>query len=95
VEDGTSAAPHRPRWVRLAIPVATAKRRDVLRNAVTMTVLTVLWAAPTIALAFVDEGSRLHSLRWWVLAFFALAGVGLGAEFRAIRWTDRAGLWQR
>jgi hypothetical protein len=86
--------PARPWWVRLCIPIASAKRRDVRRNTVVMSVLTAMCGAPAIALAFI-EGSSLFPYRVWVVVFFVLATVGLILEFRAIRWTDRAGGWQR
>jgi hypothetical protein len=74
--------------------VASAKRRDVLRNTVVMSVLAGLWGAAMIGLAFM-KGSSLYPYRWLVLGFFVVVGVAMVAERRAIRWTDCAGLWQR
>jgi hypothetical protein len=90
----TSDQATRPWWVRMAIPVASANRRVVVRNTIVMSVLFGISGATMIARAFI-EGGDLHPYRWWVLAFFALVAVGMSSEFKAIRWTDRAGLWQR
>lgn len=94
MSENSSGPTARPWWVRLAIPAAEAKRRHVLRNAIVLTVLTAIWGAVMIALAFMD-GSNLHPYRWWVVGFFTTAAVAFVAEFLAIRWTDQAGLWQR
>ena len=92
--DDTGRQPTRPWWVRLAIPAASAKRRDVLRNTIVMCVLGGLWGAAMIGGAFM-EASSLYPYRWWVLGFFVVVGVAMLAEIQAIRWTDRAGIWQR
>ena len=92
--DHLGNSPTRPWWVRLAIPAASARRRDVLRNTIIMSALGGLWGAVMIVLAFMDV-SGLYAYRWFILAFFATAWISLLAEFLAIRWTDRAGLWQQ
>ena len=83
----------RPWWVELMIPVASAKRGDVLRNACVLSVLTGVWCISMMISAFM-KGSELFPYRWWVVTFFAAAAAGFVVEFRAIRWMDRAGTWQ-
>jgi hypothetical protein len=59
-----------------------------------MTAFYALGGGIAVTLAFMDNKSDLHPHRWWVMAFGVLAGIGLFFEFRAIRWMDRAGMWE-
>ena len=92
--EDTVEPPVRPWWVRLAIPVPTAKRRDVLRNVVVMGLLAVFLGGLTIARAFLGDAT-LYPYRWIILAGAVVISIGVFSEVLAIRWTDRAGLWTR
>lgn len=82
----------RPWWVRVLIP-SWAKRRGLVRRLLIGNVLCGLWAILFTALAFINEQSKYHDYRWWMLAFFAAGTVGFVCEWQAVRWMDRADAW--
>jgi hypothetical protein len=85
----------RPWWVRASIPYAGAKRWHVILQICIFGPLMTLWLASMVALAFVAETGQLHAFRFLVLAFFALMVGHFALQVLAVRWTDRAKLWQR
>jgi hypothetical protein len=57
--DETKGQVKRPWWVRVANPLGSARRRNVLLKTILLGVLNLFWATCIIALAFI-EGSKLH-----------------------------------
>jgi hypothetical protein len=87
--------PRRPWWVWLAIPLASARHRDVW---VKFFVFTFPFAAVFGTLAAVwlfYRGPQESPGQWWVAALAALGLANAVLEVLAIRWTNQNGAWQR
>jgi hypothetical protein len=86
--------PRRPWWVRLAIPLASAKRRDAWLKLFLVTVPFAVLFGFLATVSFI-LGASSYPYRWGVVALFVLAVVEIGIEVAAIRWTNQARAWQR